>query len=176
VASESTEGMEMATKARSPQQEAAAFLATLGENGGGNAFLADMQRAMVRFGSLTEKQLAATLKFRDRREEWAKADAERAEKLKNAPDAPDGRGTVTGEVKSCKLKDTQWGETYKMVVEGVTGNRVYCSVPATLLNLAIAETLVGQQVCITAEWKRSDDDSHFSFGSRPSGSLVGEAL
>lgn len=131
-------------------------------------FLADMQRAIQRFGALTPNQTAAVKKWQAgmaKREEIAKQEQEAT---RDAPELAEGRRTLQGEILSTKWHDGNYGMTPKMVIRLADGNKVWGTISAELENTVddIGE-LVGKQVSLSATVKRSDKDPHFGFFSRP---------
>lgn len=89
--------------------------------------------------------------------------AERAE----ATDIPtfEGRVEIEGEVVSAKWRETDFGETLKIVVRHADGWRVWGSCPRSLGHDDIA--LVGQRVRFCAAVEVSSDDAQFGFFRRP---------
>lgn len=115
---------------------------------------------------LSEKQIAVlerevaqvterTAKKAEREAQWA-AEAEAAE------DAPEGRVTITGRVIKTFVKETQYGTQYKIMVKLDTGARIYMSSPKSV-PFETGITITG-----TVTVERSEDDSKFGFGKRPS--------
>jgi hypothetical protein len=127
-------------------------------------FLLDMKVALRRYDHLTERQLAATEKFKARADEFAARKAADAEALKDVEPITEGRYEFEGEVLSTKVKFSQYGEQLKMIVRLDDGNKLWGTVPAALDQ---SEELHGKRVRLTAEVARSDDDPHFGFFKRP---------
>lgn len=116
-------------------------------------FGVSLRAALAERGSLTENQVAAAYRVA----------AEVADRGEAAP-VVEGRGTVTGTVRSVKVAYTDFGDTLKMIVEDDRGFRVYGTVPA-----AIADDVeTGARVEFVARTVASDDDKTFGFFSRPS--------
>jgi hypothetical protein len=84
------------------------------------------------------------------------------------PDLEEGRYKLSGVVKSTKVAFTDWGSSLKMLLELDNGNRVYGTVPSS-----IDEVDPGDRISLTGTVKRSDDDNHFGFYSRPSKATKG---
>lgn len=106
-------------------------------------------------------------------EQRAKREAERAEKFALVPGAPKGKTTIEGDVVSTKVADTQFGLTHKFLVELDNGCRVYGTIPWDIRKqVPNEEDLKGRRVRITANFKRSDKDPHFSVYSHPKGDLL----
>lgn len=116
-------------------------------------FGVSLRVALADRGSLTDNQVAAAYRVA----------AEVADRGEAAP-VVEGRGTVTGTVRSVKVAYTDFGDTLKMIVEDDRGFRVYGTVPA-----AIADDVeTGSRVEFVARTVASDDDKTFGFFSRPS--------
>lgn len=133
-------------------------------------FLRDMKYNYDRWGSLTERQLAATQNIMRARQEQASKELFEAHLLKDAPLSPEGRQTVEGTVLSVKGQDTDWGYTYKMLVRLDDGNKVYGTVPAK-----IEQTLINQKdarIKFVATFTRKNGEDHFSYFKRPSNAEV----
>lgn len=103
-------------------------------------------------GELTQKQVEAALRI-------AKENAQRQE----GQPVPEGREKVTGTIKSEKTVESDYGTTFKMVVEDDRGFRVYGTIPSAILH----EVKVGDRVEFTAALKQADGDRTFGFYSRP---------
>lgn len=108
--------------------------------------------------ALTVKQLAAAKKS-------IAKDAERAAQRQAERDAAapvvEGRETVTGEVISVKLIESQYGVTEKMLVKDTRGFKVWGPVPRSI------EVERGDRVTFTATLEASNDDETFGFFKRP---------
>lgn len=142
-------------------------------------FLLDLRRRVVRGKQLSTAQQAAVLRIADKRAALAAEREAEREALKDAPPAPDGKQTITGVIAKTMTKDTAYGWQEKMIVRLPDGNRVYCTIPAALIEGVTAagpitygpnyetQQLDGRRVEVTATWTRSDRDDHFAFGSRP---------
>lgn len=132
-----------------------------------NAFVADVGYKLRRYGSLSEKQVAAILKAKAGAEKYqAMKDAEAA-KLAEAAPLAEGRYEITGDVISIKWVEDRYsydglGEIKKMLVKMDDGNKVYGSVPTSIYG---ADR--GTRVSFSAKVERSKDDEHFGFFSRP---------
>ena len=120
-----------------------------------NEFLRSLLNQVSRTGDLSDRQIeilpSALIRFHD--------------ELQSAPTEPltEGRRELNGEVLSVRWKDSDWGAALKMVVRLDCGNKIYCTVPA-----AIDGVEAGEHITFTATVKRSHDDEHFGFASRPS--------
>jgi hypothetical protein len=114
-------------------------------------------RSLIDYGACSYKKLAliaATVVVVDR---------EIAKKYEVAPTtpAPEGRVEVTGTVLSVKSQAGMYGISWKMLVKLEDNNKVWCSVPSS------GSFVKGNKVTFVATFKRSKDDEHFSYGSRP---------
>lgn len=140
------------------------------ENRGYDDFLDSLRGRLLRYGELTERQLAALTRRveRLRREEARRA--ARAEALANTPPVPEGRRTIKGVVVSTKIIDGDYGTTYKMLVQEDDGNRVFGTIPAAI-NTGEAWQAMQEpmkvRVRFDAKVERSERDEHFGFFSRP---------
>lgn len=122
-------------------------------------------RAMVEWGGFSEAQITAIRKVIVDRA--AKAEA----KAQVAP-LTAGRQVIRGTVKSTKVQDSDYGTTYKMIVELASGHRVFGSVPAAIYEGRLLADLIGLEVEFTAAVEPSRDDNTFGFYSRPTKASV----
>jgi hypothetical protein len=127
-----------------------------------NEFIADVGHKLLRYGGLSEKQVAAVLKNRDREAEFAAKREAEAAKLADAPALAEGRYEIEGDVVSVKSGENDYGFWMKMLVKMDDGNKVYGTVPS-----ALGSPEKGERVQFTAKVDRSPDDEHFGFFSRP---------
>lgn len=139
---------------------------------GDNHFFNDVRRKMVQWGDLSDRQVAAVLKARDRKVEEANA----PEPAGPTTPAPEGRVEVEGEVVFLKWYENEYGSSLKMIVLLEDGNKVFSTVPSAIYwigqhpNQRVIEK--GDRVRFTATFELSDRDEHFSFGKRPSKASV----
>lgn len=123
----------------------------------------DLVRKLVRYGSLSEKQIAFLRALLYRIAHRPEIEAKRAAERAAAQDVPEGAQTVTGVVRVTKYIETVYGpQQQKMLVVEDRGFRVWASVPR-----AIGSVEVGQRVRFCATLTRSEDDAKFGFGKRP---------
>jgi hypothetical protein len=127
----------------------------------GDSFVADLTRAVVKYGSLTDRQFAAIGPALEKIEEWTVPGAACEVNFSGEP-APEGRVEIEGEVISVKWQENQWGSTPKMTVAVDAGFKVWVTVPD-----AIYSVEKGQRVKFTATLTQSDRDPRFAFGKRP---------
>lgn len=149
-----------------------------------NGFVQDVLRRGRQYGSISDRQLEAIYNavIRDRE----RADREAAEAANPTPTVPvpTGKGIIiTGKVVSAKLKDTDFGSVWKMlvVVDTPEGQyKVWGSCPAGLRDDLIdygprlanggfgpPRVTPDLTVTFTANVDRSSDDEAFGFFSRP---------
>ena len=137
----------------------------------------------------SEKMIAAVRRSMERRAAAA-AEAE-------ANPAPTGRQVVTGVIASAKVKESEFGIAYKILVKDDRGFKVWCSLPKAQTNEAsdefqelikergssrydfgpecwflgvdgVSTGVKGRRITFTATLDPSADDKSFAFGSRPS--------
>lgn len=144
-----------------------AFLTEQVEAGNyGGGFYFDLLHKLNRYGSLSEKQVAAVLRSRDRDAEFAaKREAEKA----TASPVVTGRVTITGEIVTLKWKDSDFGGSMKMLVRDDRGFKVWGTMPMSLGDVNAEK---GDRVTFTATVEQSRDDETFGFFKRPTGAQV----
>jgi hypothetical protein len=119
-----------------------------------------MVEAVAKYGSLTDRQLAALVeKVLPRIAGWMEPGA--VCELREKVPAPEGTMTVRGVVKSTRVVEGGYGAQVKMLVD-CGDYRVWSTVPA-----ALPDELVGCTVEFVATLKRSERDVDFAFASRP---------
>jgi hypothetical protein len=125
------------------------------------SFMRDIVAKLNKYGSLSERQIAAVTKARER-------DRERHQRKTTEPKAgpaPEGRVAVEGEIVSLKVREGDYGITQKMTVKLDNGSRVWSTFPSSLYDGKEAR---GRRVRFTATFTVSDRDKSFAFGKRPS--------
>lgn len=122
-----------------------------------NTFVHDVLAKLDRYGSLTDRQMAAIPTSLARDVEFAERRAREASETKG--DAPDGKAEVTGKVVSIKWRESHWGATRKMLVKLTNNSKVWLT--------AAEEIEPGDTITVRATFTRSDDDRSFAFGKRP---------
>ena len=131
-----------------------------------NSFAHDILDKLNKYGSLSEKQVAAFMSSIQRDNDYEVRRAERAAaeqaRRATAQPAPDGRCQVEGEVTQIKGHESAFGIVPKMVVLLTTGAKVWLTVTSG------QEVSVGDKVKFTATFTRSNTDQFFAFGKRPS--------
>lgn len=167
--------------------EATEYLASMPD--GRDEFLNDLERKLHRYGYLTERQVAAVLRSKQREAEWQRRRQAEAEELAKAEPLAEGRRPIVGVILSTKWQESDYGSTLKMLVRQDDGNKVWGSVPESLQELTRPswdqetgdviepelENLKGARVEFTATVERSRDDAHFGFFKRPSGAKLAPA-
>lgn len=156
-----------AWKAADPRnQEAIDFLVEAVEendNHGYGGFYFDLLHKARRYGELSEKQVAAALKARDRDAAFAARKA--AEAAERNPVVTGKAVEVTGEVVAVKMHENAYGSRLVMTVKDDRGFLVWGTVPRDLLGGG--ERLKGTHVSFTAAVEASDRDECFGFFKRP---------
>lgn len=131
-------------------------------------FLSDIGDKILQGKELSERQIEAAIRVHAQQIEFAQRKAARAAEEQAAKDAgliepaPTGKAVVTGTVLSTKLQESQYGNTWKMLVKDDRGFKVWCSIPA-----AIADAAKDMRVTFSITLEPSKDDPYFSFGKRP---------
>lgn len=126
------------------------------------SIIIDMVRNLIKYESLSDKQVAFMRKLLSDISTRAERAAKRATQDLNAADVPTGRLTITAKIVSIKLVQSQWGEVNKLLLVHESGYKVYGSCPAAL------NPERGQLITLTATIKPSPDDPKFGFFNRPS--------
>lgn len=129
-------------------------------------FLCSIRAKVVKYGELTEKQMAAVEGSMGR----AKVETEREVKLAAAGEYPRGTQTVEGEIVSVKPgKGYMGGPVYKALIVLDTGHKAYGTASEKFYAAAEAKGLPveGLKIRFTAEFERSSDDPHFGFFKKP---------
>lgn len=127
------------------------------ELGRDESFNLSMYWKLEKWGSLSEKQIAAVQRGIDR----DKQRAAEAEALKQVEPLAEGRYGIEGEILTLKWQESQYGTTLKMLVKMDDGNKVWGTCPSKL------RCEVGDRVRFFAQVERSRDDDHFGFYKRP---------
>lgn len=122
-----------------------------------DSFYLNLYQKLDKWGSLSEKQIAAVQRGVDRK----KQRAAEAEALKQVAPLPEGRLEIYGEVLTLRGQETQYGYVTKMLVKMDDGNKVWGTRPSKL------QVEVGDRVRFAATVERSQDDEHFGFYKRP---------
>ena len=124
-----------------------------------NTFVADVLGKLDRFGSISERQIAAVISSLRRDAETAARKAAEAVEVKG--DAPSGRVTVTGEILTVKDQEGAYGVVTKMLLKLANNSKVWLTAPGEMTAGR------GDTITVTATFEVSRDDKSFSFGKRP---------
>ena len=132
----------------------------------------DIAEKLPRYGSLTQGQEDLVRKIaaeEPARLERKAAAIKREEALDAAPELAEGRYTIEGLVISNKwVEGFAYGDqTLKMLVELSDLNRVWGTVPASILDEVLNAEFRTLRVRFDAAVERSQDDLHFGFYKRP---------
>jgi hypothetical protein len=127
--------------------------------------LCDIVGKLVKYGSLSEKQMAFVKSLANECMNFKaiKAEKERklAEERANSEPCPTGRVVITGEIVSSKAVESYYGTQYKMLVKDDRGFKVWGTVPSAICGTK------GNRVEFTATVEPSKDDEYFGFYKRP---------
>lgn len=146
-----------------------------------NNFVCDLQEKFQKNGKLTDLQIEALKVTKKREEEYQVKKLAHEADLKHAPKVLEGKHEVEGTIISTKLVESPgFGfrsepiRTWKMIVELTDKNRVYVTIPVTIMLQSIAQhiELKGLKVKFTATFTRSKDDDHFAFGKHPTRAIL----
>ena len=135
---------------------------TAGVSDSDESIVRDMVRNLVRFGSLSTKQLEFLKRLIYRIENRAALEAQRAAEKAQAQDCPTGRMEITGTVLSTKEVEGHYGTALKMFVKTPEGYTLWGTVPK---GLAVER---GAEVSFRATVEPSKDDPKHGYFSRPS--------
>lgn len=137
------------------------------EHGGPEeGIIVDIVSRLVRYGSLSEKQLAYLPKLLDKIARRAEVAAQRAAEAAAAAPCPTGRVVVTGVVLTTKVVDSDFNRfgTLKMLLKDDSGFKVWGTVPAAVSSDNFKP---GSRLTIRATVTPSKDDPKFGFFKRP---------
>lgn len=139
------------------------FLLDNGKSVQGSSFLSDVRRKYIRFGTLSEKQIAAVERFISGEARRQDDDAKRAALLASGVKAPEGVHRVCGTIVS--VKESAYG--FGALVTDDAGYRVWFRLPASLTRDCSPFDAKGRRVSFDATLTRSEDDPLFAFAKRP---------
>lgn len=153
------------------------------KEGRSSDFYWSIAEKLIKWGNLSEKQIAAVERGVIRQQQWKAEDDARAAEVAKLIDAgvkvPSGRVKIIGTVVFVKVDEYDvWGQPYKMTVQSDDGWRVYGSVPASLRQARpndappLKEWLKGKRVEIIAGVKPKDGDPLFGYINRPTGAKI----
>lgn len=135
-------------------------------------FLMSLKQALIKYGSLTERQTEAMRRVITREREQAERRAAEQAALENVEELRSGRQDIEGTILSTKYQIGNYGETLKMLVKQDDGTKVWGTVPGNIAREIGAENLKGHRVSFTATVTVSNDDKHFGFFKRPTDARV----
>lgn len=117
---------------------------------------------LIRYGSISEKQMNFVGILVDRINNRAQLEAQRAAEKAIAADCPNGRVNITGTMLKWEVRDSDFGSVTKMLVKSADGFVVWGSMP-----VGISTDQKGQEVSFTATVEPSEKDPKFGFFKRP---------
>lgn len=130
-----------------------------------NMFAHDVVGKLKTYGELSERQITALVAALKRDEEYAARKATEVPEV--VGDAPQGREVVEGVVLCKKLKEGDFGDTFKMLVKLTNNSKVWCTCPSEGLIGGSMAIEVGAKIKVRATWTRKLEDKTFAFGKRP---------
>ena len=122
----------------------------------------DIVSKLVKYGSISEKQVAFLARLLTGITNRAALQAARAAAQEAAAPCPSGKVTIEGTILSLRTQDGPYGSVLKMLVQHDTGFKIWSTVPA-----AISDAAKGSRIRFTATVTPSQDDQKFGFASRP---------
>lgn len=128
--------------------------------------VADIVDKLVRYGSLSIRQLDFLRKLVQEIKDRPAKVAAKLEQAANTPDVVEGRHTIKGTILSFKQQDSQWGSVTKMLVMTEAGYKVWGTCPQSL------DASKGDEIELTGTFTRSDRDTKFGFFSRPTARIL----
>ncbi len=147
------------------------LVAAMNDTANHDNFCKDVIGKLAKYGTLSEKQVAAVIKgvarFKERK-------ATEATKPPAGP-APVGKVKVQGVVACTKFQASDFGDVHKMLVVFDNGSKAWGTVPSTLPTMDPNAPLKGSRVEFTADFTAKDGDPTFAFYKRPSKASVIEA-
>lgn len=169
------------------QNDARSFLAgaapelipwMLTEHSNFHPIFADMTARLLRFGSLSEKQIAFANRLIDEQQEREQnggrtnREIQREAERALAQDCPSGRAQIEGEIIKIKQHESRYGFIWKMTVKDDRGFLVWSTIPSFLEGahdpvLGYRGAQVGDRVKFAATITPSERDPKFGFAKRP---------
>lgn len=139
--------------------------------------IADMVDKLVRYGSLSPKQINFLRLLVDRVANADKIAEQRKAEKALAKDCPTGRLTVEAEVLTVKYQASDFGETLKMLVKTTDGYTLWGTVPSDLQLFDDSEgnqrgLRKGDRITLTATISPAPNDSKHGFFKRPIAKLL----
>lgn len=137
-----------------------------------NDFLTSVREKFLKYGTLSERQIAAVEKsyeYAEKRQiNIARREAERAELIATGVKAPEGKALVIGEIVSVKLAKYGWGLTVKTA----DGWAAWLRMPNGLAGEDAPVNLRGKKIKFEATLTRSDRDDLFAFAKKPTNAAI----
>jgi hypothetical protein len=130
--------------------------------------LKDIVGKLVRYGSLSDKQMGFLKSLVSKVENAAVVEAQIKAEAAAAPPVAAGRYVIEGVVVSTKTVDSPFGLQKKMLVKLANGQKLWGTVPSSING----EGLKGSEVKFVATVSPSKDDHSFGFFSRPTNAVV----
>lgn len=121
----------------------------------------DIVGKLVQYGSISEKAENFLKVLLEKIDNRAVIAAHKAAEHEAAEVCPEGRVTVTGEILTTRVDESQFGSVIKMLVRDDRGFKVWGSMPGNL------DAKRGDRVSFSANVTRSDKDDKFGFYKRP---------
>lgn len=141
-----------------------------------HAILRDLNKALLTFGLLSEKQVDLAFTLARRIQNHKEQNEARMALLSNASPWESGRirleGTVVCTKKVEAFPSGRSISTIKMIVELTDGKRCWGTVPRGLLDFSDWDQLKGQRVEFVATVQPSPSDPHFAFFKRPTAGKI----
>jgi hypothetical protein len=126
-----------------------------------NNFARDIVAKLNQYGSLSSAQINAFINSLERDRTYAAGKAQEALEVKGP--VPTGRVEFVGEVVSKQLRDSMYGETWKLLVKLENNSKVWMTCPSS----AVSSLERGMKAVFKATVEASKDDPSFGFGKRP---------
>ena len=136
--------------------------------------VADINSKLIRYGDLSDRQVALVMKIAREQAERAQREAAREEEPKVAVVA--GRREMTATVLGTRCQDSMYGIQFKMLVRTDDGQKLWSTIPASLMDLGAIADLRGKTIRFTGTVEVSRDDDFFGFVKRPTKASVIEAV
>ena len=127
----------------------------------------DMVGKLVKYGSMSDKQVAYLRMLVQQVANWEAIQAQRAAEREQAQPAPVGRVVVQGEVLKVEARENDYGVRYVMTVKADAGWLCWGTVPSGL-----GDVQRGDRVQFTATLEPSARDPKFALYSRPAKAAV----
>jgi hypothetical protein len=132
------------------------------------SIITDIVGKLVKYGSVSEKQVAFVQKLVGLIAARAERTVQRAAETAAAAPLPafTGRVRIEGTVLSTKTVEGAYGTQFKMLVQHADGWKVWGTIPSSI------EVARGDRVAFEAKVEASQDDAKFGFFSRPTKAQV----